>query len=112
ATLPDPLRVVYLVCSGSEANELALRMARAHTGRQDVMVLDVAYHGNTTTMVEISPYKYEGPGGRGRPSWVHQMRYHAPFTEAPKSVAAFIHESALGCAGQVFLPDGFLKTAY
>ncbi|WP_410962802.1 aminotransferase class III-fold pyridoxal phosphate-dependent enzyme, partial [Salmonella sp. SAL4446] len=43
ATLPDPLRVVFLVNSGSEANDLALRLARTHTGRRDVLVLDHAY---------------------------------------------------------------------
>src|SRR3970282_2182560 len=56
-TLPEPLRVCYFVNSGSEANELALRLARAHTGARDLVVLDAAYHGNTTTLVEISPYK-------------------------------------------------------
>ena len=70
ATLPEPLRVVYLVCSGSEANELALRLARAHTGRNDVIVVDTAYHGNTNALVEISPYKFNGPGGRGKPPHV------------------------------------------
>ena len=71
ATLPDPLRVAFLVNSGSEANELALRLARAHTRQRDVIVLDAAYHGNTTTLIEISPYKFNGPGGNGQPPWVH-----------------------------------------
>ena len=65
ATLPDPLRVCYFVNSGSEANELALRLARAHTGRRDLIVLEAAYHGNTTTLIDISPYKFAGPGGDG-----------------------------------------------
>jgi 4-aminobutyrate aminotransferase-like enzyme len=71
ATLPEPLRVCYVVNSGSEANELALRLARAHTRRRDLVVLDAAYHGNTTTLIEISPYKFNGPGGAGRRPWVH-----------------------------------------
>src|SRR6185369_906672 len=70
ATLPNPLSVVYLVCSGSEANELALRLARAHTGRNGVVVVDTAYHGNTIALIDISPYKFNGPGGRGRPAHV------------------------------------------
>ncbi|HET6211917.1 MAG TPA: aminotransferase class III-fold pyridoxal phosphate-dependent enzyme, partial [Micromonosporaceae bacterium] len=45
ATCPDPLSVVFLVNSGSEANDLALRLARAHTKARDVLVLDHAYHG-------------------------------------------------------------------
>ncbi len=60
-----------LLNSGSEANELALRLARAHTGHEDVIVLEHAYHGHTTTLVDVSPYKFDGPGGRGRRPWVH-----------------------------------------
>src|SRR5204862_27789 len=71
STLPQPLRICYFVNSGSEANELALRLARAHTRQRDLVVLDAAYHGNTTTLIDISPYKFNGPGGAGRPSWVH-----------------------------------------
>jgi 4-aminobutyrate aminotransferase-like enzyme/Ser/Thr protein kinase RdoA (MazF antagonist) len=69
--MPEPLRVCYFVNSGSEANELALRLARAHTGREEVIVLEHAYHGHTTTLIDISPYKFDGPGGRGRKPWVH-----------------------------------------
>lgn len=137
ALFPDPLRVCYLVCSGSEANELALRLARAHTGRRDVIVIDHAYHGNTTTLVEISPYKYSGPGGRGAVAWVHQAQmpdiyrgaHRDPRTAAAeyaadleravahtrergRGVAAFICESLMGCGGQIVLPDGYLQAAY
>src|SRR5207253_483906 len=69
--LPEPLRVCFFVNSGSEANELALRLARAHTGREDVIVLEHAYHGHTSALVDISPYKFNGPGGRGKKPWVH-----------------------------------------
>src|ERR1051325_5002587 len=72
ATLPEPLRVCFFVNSGSEANELALRLARAHTKARDLIVLEHAYHGNTTTLIDISPYKHDGPGGEGAPSWVHK----------------------------------------
>jgi 4-aminobutyrate aminotransferase-like enzyme len=67
ALLPGHLDVCYFVNSGSEANELALRLARAATGRPDVATVDVAYHGNTQRLIEISPYKFAGPGGAGRP---------------------------------------------
>jgi 4-aminobutyrate aminotransferase-like enzyme/Ser/Thr protein kinase RdoA (MazF antagonist) len=70
-TLPDPLRVCFFVSSASEANELAIRLARASTGRRDLLVLDAAYHGNTTTLIDASPYKHAGPGGAGAPDWVH-----------------------------------------
>lgn len=114
ATLPPPLSVVYLVCSGSEANELALRLARAHTGREGVLVMDTAYHGNTNALIDISPYKFNGPGGRGRPRHVTVL----PLPGAgdppacPRDVAAFFCESALSCAGQVILPPGYLREVY
>lgn len=132
ATLPEPLRVVYLVCSGSEANELALRLARAHTHRQEAIVVDAAYHGNTNALIDLSPYKFDGPGGRGKPVWVHKApvpdtfrgphrgadagsRYAESVAEAARSsrgLAAFFCESALGCGGQIVLPDGYLRDAY
>ncbi|MEJ2216315.1 MAG: aminotransferase class III-fold pyridoxal phosphate-dependent enzyme [Gemmatimonadota bacterium] len=79
ATLPEPLSVCYLVNSGSEANELALRLARTHTGRRDVVVLDVAYHGNTGGLVDISPYKFDGPGGSGAPAGTHVVPLPDPY---------------------------------
>ena len=132
AALPEPLRVVYLVCSGSEANELALRLARTHTGREEVIVEDAAYHGNTTVLIEISPYKFEGPGGRGRASYVHKVpipdvyrgvyrdsdaglcyaRHVADAARVSRGLAAFFCESAISCGGQIILPPGYLREAY
>lgn len=137
-TMPDPLEVSFFVCSGSEANELALRMARTATDRSDVVVLDSAYHGNTGGMVDISPYKFDHAGGAGKPDHVHVApapdTYRGPHrTDDPeaaskyaaavageirravlggRSVAAFFAESIPGCAGQVVLPDGYLEAAY
>jgi 4-aminobutyrate aminotransferase-like enzyme/Ser/Thr protein kinase RdoA (MazF antagonist) len=74
ATLPPPLSVVYLVCSGSEANELALRLARTRAGGvQGTIVLDGGYHGNTNALIEASPYKHDGPGGSGPPPHVRKV---------------------------------------
>jgi 4-aminobutyrate aminotransferase-like enzyme len=102
--LPDPLSTVYFVNSGSEANELALRMVRAHTRRQDVLVVDGAYHGNTTTMVELSPYKFDGPGGEGPRSWVHKVAMPDPYRGRYRALtdqetAADIPESPPGSGG-------------
>ena len=135
ATLPEPLSVVYFVCSGSEANELALRLARSHTRQKNMVVVDVGYHGNTTTLIEVSPYKSDGPGGTGIPSYVHKVLmpdvYRGPYKQSdPRAgkkyaqyvaeavqqsdghLAAFICESVLGCGGQVVLPNGYLQEAY
>ena len=138
ATLPEPLRVCYLVNSGSEANELAIRLARVATGRRGMVVVDVGYHGNTTTLVDVSPYKHDGPGGRGAPPWVRKIpmpddfrgafrrndpdagpKYAAAVSDAVAALeadgepaAAFLAESILSCGGQVVLPPGFLAEAY
>ncbi len=117
ATLPDPLSVVFLVNSGSEANDLALRLARAHTGAREVLVLDHAYHGNLSSLIEISPYKFDGPGGAGRPEHVRVARLPTRAEDA-EDVArlarpgAFVAESLPGVAGQIVLPDGYLRAAY
>ena len=138
AMLPDPLRVCYFVNSGSEANELALRLARAVTGSRETIVVDVGYHGNTTSLIEISPYKFDGPGGNGAAPHVHKVPtpdvyrglYRSPARDAGRSYAshvgeaietivsrghrpgAFIAESILSCAGQIVLPQGYLANAY
>lgn len=79
ATLPDPLEVVYMVCSGSEANELAWRIACTAARRAGaaeplhVAVMDHAYHGHTNLCIDLSPYKFNGPGGGGCPAYVHVL---------------------------------------
>ncbi|HKS09932.1 MAG TPA: aminotransferase class III-fold pyridoxal phosphate-dependent enzyme [Pyrinomonadaceae bacterium] len=121
ATLPDRLSVCYFVNSGSEANELALRLARAHTKARDLIVLEHAYHGNTTTMIAISPYKHDGPGGSGAPSWVHTVSWKdvSQVAEAIARVRAegrdlcgFIAESMPSVAGQIVLPTNYLRDTY
>jgi 4-aminobutyrate aminotransferase-like enzyme/Ser/Thr protein kinase RdoA (MazF antagonist) len=138
ATLPDPLRICYFVNSGSEANELAIRMARAYSGDRDMIVVESGYHGNTTTLVDVSHYKFAGPGGSGAPDWVHTvpmpdtyrgtfregddgagLKYAQAVREAVRTIrqagrrpAAFLCESILSCGGQVPLPEGYLREAY
>ncbi|XP_072548207.1 5-phosphohydroxy-L-lysine phospho-lyase isoform X2 [Salminus brasiliensis] len=69
ATLPKKLCVFYFVNSGSEANDLALRLARQYTRNEDVVVLDHAYHGHLTSLIDISPYKFRKL--EGQKEWVH-----------------------------------------
>ena len=138
ATLPRSLTVAAFVCSGSEANDLALRLARQYTQSQGVVALDWAYHGHAISLIEISPYKYKRKGGLGRPSstgeaalpdayrapadWPHDeigIRYAASVTtainqlvEAGHKPAAFIAESLPSSAGQIVLPPRYLPAAY
>jgi 4-aminobutyrate aminotransferase-like enzyme/Ser/Thr protein kinase RdoA (MazF antagonist) len=138
ALLPRPLRVCYFVNSGSEANELALRLARASTGQDDVIVLEHGYHGHTTTLIDVSPYKFDGPGGRGRKPWVHVAPlpddYRGPYRRCDREVgakyarhvaeilegiraegrggAAFLAETLPSVAGQIVFPAGYLAEAY
>jgi 4-aminobutyrate aminotransferase-like enzyme len=137
ATLPKPLSVVFLTNSGTEANDLALRLARAHTRAQGVVVVDHAYHGHSASMVELSPYKFNGKGGAGQSPHVGVVAmpdtYSGPFRETseagrqygqllPEAIAslrqrdmataAFYCESLLGCGGQIVLPEGYLAEAY
>ncbi len=136
ATLPEMLEVCFFLNSGSEANELALRLARTVTGHQDFLVVDGAYHGHTTQLIAISPYKFMCEGGRGQAEpWVHIVPVADGYRgrhkgqgldsgtaygdavgrmidEAGKPIAGFICESLLGCGGQVIPPEGYFETAY
>jgi 4-aminobutyrate aminotransferase-like enzyme len=135
---PEALRVCFFVNSGSEANELALRLARAHTGREDIIVLEHAYHGNTNTLIDISPYKFDGPGGGGKKPWVHVAPladdYRGPYRRNDKQagakyaqhvgdmlertraegrgVAAYIAETLPSVGGQIVFPRGYLAEVY
>uniref|UniRef100_A0A5S6QX35 Uncharacterized protein n=1 Tax=Trichuris muris TaxID=70415 RepID=A0A5S6QX35_TRIMR len=70
-TLPGDLNTFFYCNSGSEANDLALRIAKDYTGGTEVIVVDHAYHGHLTSTIEISPYKFNGKGGKGKPDHVY-----------------------------------------
>ena len=134
--LPDGLDVCFFTNSGSEANDLALRMARHYTQSKETIVLDAAYHGNLSSLIEISPYKHDGPGGAGAPVYVNTIpmpdSYRGKYRgnnatdgyvdEVEKAIKhiqkngnnlpVFIVESLMGCGGQLVLPNGFLKRSF
>ena len=138
ATLPANLKVCYFTNSGSEANDLAIRMSRHFTGQKDVVVLDHAYHGTSTTAIEMSPYKFDGKGGFGQQPYIHKAQnpdgYRGPYKNSDplaglryaqdvdrilaalqqqgKGPAAFICETLLGVGGQIPLPAGYLAAVY
>jgi 4-aminobutyrate aminotransferase-like enzyme len=97
ALLPEHLEVCYFVNSGSEANELALRLARSATGRPDVAAVDAAYHGNTQRLVEVSAYKFNGPGGAGQSADVQVVALPDSYRGA--------HRGAGPDVGAAFLTD-------
>lgn len=136
--LPAPLEVVYFACTGSEANDLALRIVRQVTGRNHVIVLDGAYHGNTTAVTAISPDRFDAPGGPGRGPTTHTVlqpnRYRGPYgydredsgeryaddvravvadlVTTDRVPAAFFSESLMGTAGEIVLPPRYLTAAF
>ena len=135
-TLPPELNVLHFVNSGSEANELAIRMAKAYTNQKDIIASEVGYHGNTNICVDISSYKFDGKGGHGAPEYTHifplpnafRGKYRGENTgklyaeevrlkienvrKKGRSIAAFIIEPIISCGGQIELPEGFLNEAY
>ncbi len=134
-TLPEPLKVVHFVNSGSEANELAIRMAKAYTNSDQVIAVDVGYHGNTGACIDVSSYKFNQKGGNGKPKSTHilplpdtyrgihsdaESEQYAVYINAVikhinstgQKVGAFICESILSCGGQIPLPQDYLKTIY
>jgi len=138
ALLPDHLEVVYLVSSGSEANEVALRLARAASGgaRSDVIVQEHGYHGHTNEAVRCSHYKFARRGGFPRPDHVHVApcpdayrglhrgpdagaryaeevdRIARDLTGRGRPPMAMLAEAIIGCGGQVVPPDGYLAAAF
>lgn len=136
--LPAELNKVFFVNSGSAATDLALRLARNHTNREQIIVVEHAYHGNVSSAIEISPYKFDGKGGKGCAPATSKVtipdtfrgiyrkddpdagfKYASDVEEIirreglqGKQAAAFICESIIGCGGQVMLPPGYLQEVY
>lgn len=135
-TLPPELSVLHFVNSGSEANELAIRMVKANTGERDIIASEVGYHGNSNMCIDISSYKFDGKGGSGAPEHTHIFPLPDAFRgkyrgndsgdlyaeevqkqienihKKGRGVGAFIIEPIISCGGQIELPKGFLAKAY
>jgi len=132
AHFPKKLNKVFFVNSGSAATDAALRMAQAYTGNKNMLVMEEGYHGNTIASIEVSHYKFSHKGGAGEADHIftipfptiqlqnkalNKSNWKANLLLSLKAVnnnglAGFIAESILGCAGQMPLPDGYLKMAY
>jgi alanine-glyoxylate transaminase / (R)-3-amino-2-methylpropionate-pyruvate transaminase len=133
--MPGDLKICYFVNSGSEANDLALLMARASTGNYDMIALRNAYHGGNASgmgMTAHSTWKYNVPHSFGVHHAIAPYPYRGTFgyddPEAgkkyaddvkqlidyatPGKVAGFIAESIQGVGGFVEFPQGYLKQTY
>jgi alanine-glyoxylate transaminase / (R)-3-amino-2-methylpropionate-pyruvate transaminase len=133
--MPGDLKVCYFVNSGSEANDLALLMARVYTGNFDIIALRNAYHGGNAAGLSVTahstwkfnvphsfgvhhalaPDPYRGPYGRddaeaGR-KFAADVKQLIDFA-TPGRVAGFIAESIQGVGGCVVFPDGYLESVY
>lgn len=136
ALLPEPLDVVFMVNSGSEAVDLAIRLALAATGHRDIVAVREAYHGWTYATDAVSTSTADNPNALStRPRWVHTVdapntyrgRYrgadaarYAPeaarliegLSASGRPPAAFLAEAYYGNAGGMELPDGYLAEVY
>jgi len=133
--MPGDLKACYFVNSGSEANDLALLMARAYTGNYDVIALRNAYHGGNVSGMGLtahSTWKFNVPhsfgvhhalapdtyrGAYGRNDADAGKKYAADVKQlidfaSPGAVAGYIAESIQGVGGVVVFPDGYLKHTY
>ncbi len=135
-TFPKELNVIHFVNSGSEANELAIRMVKAFTGQKDIIASEMGYHGNSNMCIDISSYKFDSRGGNGAPEYTHifplpdsfrgkyigkdsKDKYVAEVQKQidvihnkKRKVGAFIIEPIISCGGQIELPNGFLPSVY
>ncbi|RRV03919.1 aminotransferase [Pseudomonas sp. v388] len=134
---PDGMDRVFLVNSGTEANDLAIRLAWAYSGGRDVLSVLEAYHGWSVATDAISTSIADNPQALStRPDWVHPVTapnvYRGPFrgadsgpqyvqsvervlaalAEQQRQVAGFICEPVYGNAGGISLPPGYLQQVY
>ena len=133
--MPGDLKICYFVNSGSEANDLALLMARLYTGNYDVIALRNAYHGGNASGMSVtahSTWKFNVPHSFGVHHALAPYPYRGPFGyddadagkkyaadvkslidyATPGRVAGFIAESIQGVGGFVEFPQGYLKHTY
>lgn len=135
-TVPEGLDTVFFVNSGSEATDLAIRLAMAATGRPDIVAMRESYHGWTYASDAVSTSIADNPNALAtRPAWVHTVdaansyrglhRGADAAKYAPEAVAVInelaasghpaagmITETYFGNAGGVALPDGYLREVY
>ncbi|XP_050364376.1 alanine--glyoxylate aminotransferase 2 homolog 1, mitochondrial-like [Argentina anserina] len=128
--MPGNLKVVYFVNSGSEANELAMLMARLYTGNLEMISLRNGYHGGSSSTMSltalntwkypipqgeihhvVNPDPYRGIFGSDAESYAKDVQDHIDYGSSGK-VAGFISETIQGVGGAVELAPRYLKLVY
>ena len=128
---PKTLNKIYFVNSGSEASDLAIKLALSYSKNKKIMVMENGYHGNTQRCTDISDYKFNNKKGQGKKDYIIKVpmpnEFNSKYSKGKngigiqyandaikniENVAAFICEPILGCGGQVPLPGGYLKKVY
>jgi alanine-glyoxylate transaminase/(R)-3-amino-2-methylpropionate-pyruvate transaminase len=134
AKMPGDLKVCYFVNSGSEANDLAMLVARAYTGNYDLIALRNAYHGGNASGMSLtahSTWKFNVPHSFGVHHALAPDPYRGVYAGDPEAgrkyaddvksvidyttsgrVAGFIAESIQGVGGTIVFPDGYLRQTY
>lgn len=135
AKMPPGLEVTYVVNSGSEANDLAVMMARLHTGHHDVIALRNAYHGGTPNAMGLTSHhtwKYPVTGTAGVHHAICPDPYRSPYAGTPEEIAlrsaedirelirfstpgkiaAFIAEPIQGVGGVTAGTPNYLRAVY
>tara|TARA_B100000614_G_scaffold81029_1_gene72565 strand:- start:164 stop:2398 length:2235 start_codon:yes stop_codon:yes gene_type:complete len=118
------LNKIYFVNSGSEASDLAIKLALAYSNNKNIMVMENGYHGHTQRGTDISEYKFNHVRGQGKKDYIipvqmptkrdylEENAYINESINKVKNIAAFICEPILGCGGQVPLPKNYLNNIY
>ena len=133
AKFPESLNKVFFVNSGSAASDLAIRMAKIHSQKERILVMEHGYHGHTQMATDISDYKFNHPKGQGQKDFIMKTEIPATYggrysdkdagksyardainqiSKSKEGIAAFICEPIVGCGGQVPLAKGYLKALY
>ncbi len=132
---PNKLNKIFYTTSGSEATDLAIRIAQTYTQKQKILVMQNGYHGHTNMGIDISDYKFSGKGGNGQKN--HILKAEMPDTLRGKyafddenagkyyaqqvidlihtnqaNISSFICEPIIGCGGQVCLPPNYWQYIY
>ncbi|XP_065843549.1 5-phosphohydroxy-L-lysine phospho-lyase-like isoform X2 [Oscarella lobularis] len=136
-TFPSKLTRMFFVNSGTEANELALWLARVYTKQEDVIALKGGYHGHSKLLIEVGSHKHDQPGGGGPGAFCHVVPspdvYRGQFKDKDtagvqyagtvkdvidelqqkgKGICAFLAESVPSCGGQIIPPRGYFENVY